>query len=655
MSFFLPFNTVNRKHSSQGCKRLLCGLIFCVIFSKGIAQCPPNIDFESGTFANWTCYIGNTASVGGANQINLSPSGPVGDRHTMYTAGSGQVDGYGGFPVNCPNGSSHSIRLGNDLGGGEAEGISYEFTIPATQDEYSLIYHYAVVFQDPVHEVSQQPRMVVEITNVTDNQIISCSSLTFVPFGNILPGFFESPSRSTDGTPVWCKNWSAVSIGLDHLAGKTIRLFFKTADCTFRRHFGYAYIDVNSECSSEFTGATYCPDDTAVTLTAPYGYQGYTWYNTNFTQILGNEQTIHFYPPPPVGTTVAVQVVPYNGYGCVDTLYAKLVDTLTLKANAGPDALFCGTDAIRLGTNSKPGVVYTWSPPGGLSDPNISNPLASPGATTTYALTVRNNGGGCRNTDSVVVSSSSLDNTLEVLGKTTYCFGSGDSTVLKVKPADKIQWMKNGIPIGGATQQILRVTQSGTYSAVLTSIQGCTLTTKAQTVFIDVARKGIVYPVEYAAINLAYTLQARTFGATVLWSPATYLSNVASVQPLFKGATDQVYTIRIETASGCVTVDTQAVKVVPKADIFVPSAFTPNGDGNNEILRPVLMGIKELRYFRVYNRWGQLVHETRVASVGWDGKVGGKPQPSGAFVWIAEGIGSDGQTYDRKGTSVLIR
>ncbi len=655
MSLPFLFHTVNRKHPSPAFQRFVCGFVASLLFTAGFAQCPPNIDFENGTFANWTCYTGNTASVGGVNQINLSVSGPVPERHTMYTANSGEVDAYGGFSVNCPNGSSHSIRLGNDMGGGEAEGVSYEFTIPATQDEYSLIYHYAVVFQDPVHEVSQQPRMVVEITNVTDNQVISCSSLTFIPFGNILPGFFESTSRSADGTPVWCKNWSAVSIGLDHLAGKTIRLFFKTADCTFRRHFGYAYIDVNSECSSEFTGATYCPDDTAVTLTAPYGYQGYTWYNPSFTQVLGAEQIIHFYPPPPVGTTVAVEVVPYNGYGCVDTLYAKLIDTLTLKAAAGPDALFCGTDPVRLGTISKPGVVYSWSPLLGLNDATISNPLASPPSTTTYALTIRNGGGGCRNTDSVVVSSSSLDNKLDVLGKTTYCFGSGDSTVLKVKPADKIQWMKNGIPIGGATQQTYRVTQSGSYSAVISSNVGCTLTTQAQTVFIDVARAGITYPVEYAAINLAYVLQARTFGATVLWLPATYLSNATSVQPLFKGATDQVYTIRIETTSGCVTVDTQAVKVVPKADIFVPSAFTPNGDGQNEILRPVLMGIKELRYFRVYNRWGQLVHETKVASAGWDGRLGGQPQPGGVFVWIAEGVGSDGQTYNRKGTSVLIR
>jgi hypothetical protein len=115
---------------------------------------------------------------------------------------------------------------------------------------------------------------------------------------------------------VWCKDWSAVSINLDGLAGKTIRLFFKTADCTFRRHFGYAYVDVNSECSSEFVGSLYCRDDTVVNVTAPYGYQSYTWYNSAFSQVLGNSQTISFSPLPVSGTTYAVILEPYNGYGC---------------------------------------------------------------------------------------------------------------------------------------------------------------------------------------------------------------------------------------------------------------------------------------------------------------------------------------------------
>ena len=202
-------------------------------------------------------------TVNGVNVLDLQPtSGPVFDRQTMYTANSGAgVDPYGGFPVNCPNGSKHSIRLGNNSAGTQAEGISYEFTIPADRDIYSLIYHYAVVFQDPNHAQYQQPRLVIEITNVTDNKTISCSSFTFIPYGTLLPGFFQSPNPGGD-TPVWCKDWSAVSVNLDGNAGKTIRLFFKTADCTFKKHFGYAYIDVNSECSSEFVGSTYCKDDT---------------------------------------------------------------------------------------------------------------------------------------------------------------------------------------------------------------------------------------------------------------------------------------------------------------------------------------------------------------------------------------------------------
>ncbi len=81
----------------------------------------------------------------------------------MYAANSGGVDPYGGFPVNCPNGSGYSIRLGNNSGGGQAEGISYEFTIPANENSYSLIYHYAVVFQAPNHRENEQPRMEIEV------------------------------------------------------------------------------------------------------------------------------------------------------------------------------------------------------------------------------------------------------------------------------------------------------------------------------------------------------------------------------------------------------------------------------------------------------------------------------------------------------------
>ena len=78
---------------------------------------------------------------------------------------------------------------------------------------------------------------------------------------------------------------------------------------------------MNTECSDKFEGASFCPDDNAVSVNAPYGYQTYTWYNSTFTQVLGNQQTLTLTPPPTSGTTVAVIVVPFSGYGCLDTLY----------------------------------------------------------------------------------------------------------------------------------------------------------------------------------------------------------------------------------------------------------------------------------------------------------------------------------------------
>jgi gliding motility-associated-like protein len=92
-----------------------------------------------------------------------------------------------------------------------------------------------------------------------------------------------------------------------------------------------------------------------------------------------------------------------------------------------------------------------------------------------------------------------------------------------------------------------------------------------------------------------------------------------------------------------------------KPDIIVPSGFTPNNDGQNDVLRPLPFGIKEFKYFSVYNRYGQLVFKTNRAGEGWDGTIQGQPQPTGVFVYVAEGIDYLGNKIFRKGTSVLVR
>jgi gliding motility-associated-like protein len=301
------------------------------------------------------------------------------------------------------------------------------------------------------------------------------------------------------------------------------------------------------------------------------------------------------------------------------------------------------------------GFVYSWSPAIGLSDPNISNPLANPDKTTTYVLTSRSLGGGCRTVDTVVVTASSVSNKMTLTGKNVFCAGYGDSAVLRVDPSDSIQWFRDNVAINGAFDEKFQVTQSGSYHAVVLSAEGCVVTTEKQTVFIDRARPGIAYPEEYAVINLPYRLDARTFGSEVLWNPAINLDDPKKVSPLFKSAAEQLYTIEIKTNTGCTTVDTQMVKIIKGAEIFVPTAFTPNADGLNDVLRPTLMGIKDLQYFRVFNRWGQLLFETKTKRAGWDGRLNGHPQASGVVVWVAQAMGVDGKVYTRRGTTVLIR
>ncbi len=656
VKYFKTSDTV-KKRLSKLLLQLFPVLISCSCFTSGNAQdCPPNIDFETGSFDGWTCYTGYTAAVGDDNVISLSSSGgPVFEKHTMYTAAanSGELDPFGNFPVLSPNGSGHSIRLGSTTAGGEAEGVSYEFTIPQNQNAYSLIYHYAVVFQSPNHKVIEQPRMEIEVMNVTNNSIIDCSSFTFIAVGSSMPGF--AVSSLSDSISVLYKDWSAVSVDLSGMAGKTIRLFFKTADCTFRRHFGYAYIDVNSECSSSFSGAAYCPDDTLVNVTAPYGYQTYQWYDSSLSRILGNQQTLTLSPPPVLGKTFAVKLEPYNGYGCPTTLFTTLKNSLTIIPNAGKDGLSCNNDPVPLGIIPKPGLQYQWSPATGLSNPQIANPFAAPDKTTTYILMVNSSGGGCRVFDTVVIRASVIKDSIELIGKDVFCIDNGDSAVLKVQPTNNIQWFKNNVAINGSNKIVYRVTSSGSYYALLKDIEGCSARTENKVIVIDKAKPGITYPVAYAVTNLPLSLKARQIGEQVLWKPATNLNNEESFTPIFKGALERLYTLEIRTNTGCLTVDTQLVKIIKNVEIYVPNAFTPNADGKNDFLRPHLRGIKELRYFKIFNRWGQLMFERRAEDIGWDGTFKGILQQTGTVVWILEGIGVDNAIYTQKGTSTLIR
>jgi gliding motility-associated-like protein len=110
------------------------------------------------------------------------------------------------------------------------------------------------------------------------------------------------------------------------------------------------------------------------------------------------------------------------------------------------------------------------------------------------------------------------------------------------------------------------------------------------------------------------------------------------------------------TPEGCYGVDYITVKLFKTApDIFVPTAFTPNSDGVNDVIKPTLAGIAKFYYFRVFNRWGQCVFQTSQEGSGWDGRINGIDQPPGTYVFMAQGKDYLGNMLNKKGTVVLIR
>lgn len=295
-------------------------LLFSVAFgvNKTQAQCPPNVDFETGTFNNWQCSVGTVGVLGGVNVINLNPSLPFINRHEI-TSGPG-LDEYGHFPVVCPFGGTYSVRLGNDSIGRGAEGVSYRFFVPPTQDTFTLTYFYAVVFQNPEHAAEEQPRFFVRAYDVATGENISCASYDYVATSGI-PGFEVSDVNGT----VLFKRWAPVSIQFAGLGGHTIALEFKTADCTRGGHFGYAYVDVSAGCSGILAQAPYCAESNSLILNAPFGFQNYTWYNSNYTAVVGTGQSVTLSPPPVTSGIFHVDMEPFPGFGCRDTADAVVV------------------------------------------------------------------------------------------------------------------------------------------------------------------------------------------------------------------------------------------------------------------------------------------------------------------------------------------
>jgi len=545
--------------------------------ANGQAACPPNIGFENGDFSGWQCYLGNVTSTQTTNTVNVNPSPPIAGHHNVMN--TTQLDPYGFFPMVAP-GSTYSARLGftNSIGA-EAERLSYTFTIPSGTTTYSLTYQYAVVFQEPNHDPpTSRPRFEAKVYDVTTGQYLNCASYEFV--AQIGAPGFQISTNNAQGT-VYYRPWTAVTMILSDYVGHTIRIEFTNADCTATGHWAYCYVDVKDNCSNPIIGNEYCPGSPNTTLTAPFGYNTYNWFNQNFGTPIATTPTLTIAPVPTTPTVYAVEVIPQAGLGCRDTVYATVQPLPTVPANAGADRSLCTSTSqgpLPLGTASQPNYNYAWTPTAGLSDPYIAQPTPSPSATTQYILTVTDAVTGCTANDTVNVVVAPPVSTSFTSNTTTQCV-TGNSfqfTGPATNPAGTtVSWnFGDNTAISNQSNPSHVYTTPGTYTVKLTvaSPAGC-IDSSSQTVVVTPLPTADAGSDKTICSNSSTTIGSPAIaGLTYSWSPATGLSSTTAAEPTANPSATTQYILTVTGAAGCVKKDTVNVNVVAS----ISPAFTIN-------------------------------------------------------------------------------
>ena len=348
-------------------------------------------------------------------------------------------------------------------------------------------------------------------------------------------------------------------------------------------------------------------------------------------------------------------IVTVNDNGCVSTDSVTVNVLSFIKVNAGADSVICTTDTIRLHPVSH-ALGYQWTSSSGENVANIKYPLVNPLVNTRYYVIASL--GKCQDRDTVMINVAAYP--VAIAGPDTIiCFGNRillRSTVV----GSSIVWSPSASLVNANTSTpIAGPSRTTSYIVRVSDTIGCPKTVR-DTITVTIAPHITAFAGKDTAVLVNQPLQLQaTGGEQYSWSPETGLNNSSIANPIamLDERIDSIkYIVRVTGSGGCYAEDDIVVKVFKTApNIFVPSAFTPNGDGKNDILRPITVGISTLYYFRVYNRWGQLLFSTNEFGKGWDGMYNGVQQPSASYVFSTEGKDYLGKVVYRKGTTVLIR
>ena len=343
-------------------------------------------------------------------------------------------------------------------------------------------------------------------------------------------------------------------------------------------------------------------------------------------------------------------------------------------ADAGADQILdCRMRQVSIGgpqTSSGLGFLLQWTSADGGWVFQQGIPFTETDRPGTYVLSVRQEANGCEARDTVVVTSVITEPSFSWITDPVTCSGDSDGsiTVTNIQEAAS-PWMLN--INNGPSQDHLQFSglRSGTYTLRLEDANGCTATREIHlqepppiTVELITALQG-QYPWLHLGdstwLELVHNLPEDAI-QSVVWSPALPDCENCTRISISPHETTFYEAILTDT-NGCLASASLTIRVNKTLRLFVPDAFSPNGDGINDVLMPFGGAeVIEIRQFTVADRWGNLVfHQENFPSSdpnwGWDGKQKGQAVATGIYVYFLDALLVDGRTVTVSGDITLLR
>lgn len=377
---------------------------------------------------------------------------------------------------------------------------------------------------------------------------------------------------------------------------------------------------------------------------------GATTYDWSPDSTLSDTDVATPWASPWVTETYRLNFTTTAGCSLDDSLTVTVVPNVEVTACC--DTFICPGSTIQLQTGGTPGVSYAWTPASSLDDSTLANPLASPTVSTIYKVYASI--GRCVDSATVdveVVSPPNVDagnDTAICFGDTIQLQGSGDGALLW-SPAASLSNPNIASPFAFPTQttEYHLIVQDPTF--------GCTNMDTVVVTVNPLPQVTVADTFENICRGTTATLAA-SGGTSYLWSTGQTGSTVI-VSP------DVTSTYWVKAvAQGCVgPADSITVQVdsftIACGDlnsyIWVPTAFSPNGDSLNDRMTVVWQHL-DTAEITIYNRWGQLIYKADFRYTGWNGKHRGKPVPEGTYVWKIDARGEDQEVYHLNGTVMVL-